>query len=286
MFNLISYIRSTSGALFIDDPLELEKPFPNEFPDDITLKIRKKQEKMLNKGLEWIFEKAKTQQPKFYQALIDEKFKLAVVAVPFEDPFSESLSYYSALCLVSEKVSFRLEPGIDFFEDDILNRPKDGWVRLFNSLPTEIASSYYLRADGMDLIRDEFFLNLYMTGMPGSLTAAQSALNIPMSKSMKKNAKDKLTSIMDKTVEDCNTDSLRFNILLNTENQETKSNNAGTMLIYEAFSPLKKIFVVPEMDFNKLRLLTDPVQAIDSYTSQVLMTGETKFDFESVSVKV
>lgn len=279
MFDLTGYIESVKGAQLIRDPGELMKPRSGERLSDVTMLTRGNYAWMLEKTWQWAFEAARDAQPAFYRALASANPYFAVAMEPIEDPFGEGVVYQSALFVIGENLVFRVDPGIKSFESDIVDRPQDGWVRLYRSLPEPIARAYYLRTNGMDLTSDEFYLPNYMRGLPGSLTASASVIGyVSMPRQAKVEAKKILSSLADTSVADREDHAADFRVLLDTRahNDESK---AGDLLIYQAFSETQTVYWLPAMDFKKIRPLAAASSALDAYVANTISGGERSFDF-------
>jgi hypothetical protein len=226
-----------------------------------------------------VFEAAKLNQPKFFNTLVNGNPSLFVAVDSITDPFGKGIIYRLALFLECNNIFFRMEPSVSNFEQSLQTSPKDGWVKLFNALPAKIANSYYLRADGISLTADEFYLTHYYTGMPGSLTAGAGLINyfsIPSKK--KREFKSKLASIADNSEPYLEDVVDKFRVLLDTGMPHTAKEQRN-ILFYQMFSKTQNIFWVQGLNVEKIQKLTNAEGAIDAYTSMVMETGTTNLDF-------
>jgi hypothetical protein len=281
MFNVKEYIKRTEGAriFYCNDSEALLQEFDSEVVNDVTIMSRSRYAETLSKGWRWLFEAAEKNQPNFFETLTNGNPSLFVAVDPITDPFGKGIIYRSTLFLECNNIFLRIEPSVSNFEQSLQTSPKDGWVKLFNALPAKIANSYYLRAYGISLTTDEFYLTHYYTGMPGSLTAGAGLINyfsIPSKK--KREFKSKLASIADNSEPYLEDVVDEFRVLLDTGMPDTAKEQRN-ILFYQMFSKTKNVFWLQGLNVEKIQKLTNPSEAMDDYTSMVLKTGTTYFDF-------
>jgi hypothetical protein len=231
----------------------------------------------LEKGWQWLFESARANQPKFYAALNNSSARVIALEKKVVDVFSNDFAYITEVFLQTEHALIKFCPWMYPGEFDFVTEPDHVLSRLYNSLPHQIASSYYLRIDGMSLMNEDFFDELYMKGMPASLTAPASAHDYTLVNN-KKSVHEVLLNVVDKNVSGRKELQNDFRVLLDTRIDGDDS-ISGDLLIYQAHSKSQRIFHVPGMNFHKIRLLNSPSDALDEYTSAVLVGRDANFDF-------
>lgn len=286
MFNVKEYIKNTEGASIVYAADTLLNKFPNEVVNDVTIMSRSRHAETLSRGWRWVFEAAEVNQPNFFRTLENGNPSLFVAVDPIADPFENGIIYRSVLFLECNNIFFRIEPSTANFEQSIQTSPENGWVKLFNALPAEIAISYFLRTDGINVTTDEFYMPFYYTGMPGSLTAGSTLINyLSIASKKKKELIAKLVSIADNSESYLADVADEFRVLLDTGIPGTDKAQRS-ILFYQMFSKTQNIFWLQGLNFAKIQRLTRVAEAMDAYTSIVLKTGETGFDFSPYATRV
>lgn len=238
---------------------------------------------VLKNGWAWQFEYMALNQPCAYEVLKAYQPKLYVGERIWPDFIDPKRLYWEAKCFLQLGERFiHIHPE---FVGRIEDRQESHvCYQRYLSLPEPIAKAYYERMDGMEVLNR----------LPGSpmdsrvLPAKMSGWLPPMDVCKKdKKSREAMTVFLNQVADpEVNSDPLEsFRVLLDSREQDNFGPNGDHLLVQED-SLSKRIYHLPNRDFNNLRLVTDPVKLMDEYVAYVFRGGEGVFDFKSYSLSL
>lgn len=276
MFSLIDYCKNNAGTILTTNPEDIKFSFskevsvffgkPNLSEKEISNRNRRKI--ILEKGLDWLFEKASVYQPLFYSVLKDKKCALYYFARPISSPWNGGFFYYDSLCVLGDGVSFALDASLvdNLMEEEDALFTNSVWRNLFCSIPREIVLTYFWRASGFDRILNESFQSNTMADFP-AIHKSEDVLTLvssPLEKKQLLQSIDKIRQQEIKVKGESN-----FAVFMDTLDVLNPVNDRD-ILIFERNTTVPKLYCIPKMDFGNIQLLSNPVTAIDDYVSTLL----------------
>lgn len=279
MFSIFEYCKNHPEVIVTNNPSDIKIPFPNEVSvfygksilSDAEISNRNRCAFILEKGLDWLFEKAKTYQPNFYAVLQEKKCALYYFARPIPSPWNEGFFYYDSLCVLGDGVAFAVDSTLveNWIEEEALYTTSI-WRNLFCAIPREIVGTYFWRASSFARIENESFQFNAIADFP-TIHNAADVLTLASSATEKKQLRKSLDALRQgewKGKGDSN-----FVIFLDTFESQ-KSAKERDVLLFERNVIFPKIYCIPNMDFAQIQLISNPAAVVDSYVSHLLLTQE------------